>query len=282
MILQNIKSALGLVGGFFAKTRRIWAFAFLAIVLMFLYMPLLIIFVFSFTTGEIGRWNEVTFDLYLTFFQNGYARRAFFNTFLIAIAAASISTVIGTMAAIGMFYLRKWRKKTINAINQIPLTNATVVTGVSIMLFFLSVRFIPLGYVAIIIAHTMLCIPFVVLVVTPRMYQLNPNLLDAGMDLGLGPMKVMFKVLLPQLLPSIFAAFCLAFAISLDDFILTVFIRGEINTISTYIFTHGDLRGPIQRRAYFRAIASIMFMMTIAAVVLVYWYMRRKRKKLAK
>ncbi|MCL2255694.1 MAG: ABC transporter permease [Firmicutes bacterium] len=283
MVKQNIKTALGFVGRFFVRTRRIWAFAFLALVLMFLYMPLIIVFAFSFTTGEIGTWNGFTLDLYLTFFRHEAARTAFLNTFLIAIIAAVIATVIGTMAAVGMFYLRKWRKKAVNTINQIPLTNATVVTGVSIMLLFLSLRFIPFGYVAIIIAHTMMCIPFVVLVVTPRMYQLNPNLLDAGMDLGLGPAKVMFKVLLPQLLPAIFAAFCLAFAISLDDFILTVFIRGEINTISTFIVTHGGyLRSPIQRRAFFRAIASVMFMMTIVAVILVYWYVQRRKRKLAK
>jgi len=259
------------------RLRRMYAFIFLALVLLVIYTPLLLMFVFSFSRGEIGDWNGFTFDLYREFFTGREARRALINTFVIGIVAATLATCAGTFAAIGLMHLRGWKKRVVSAVNQLPLINATVVTGVAFMVFFIAVQFIPSGYATIIIAHTMLCIPFVILVVLPRYAQLNPNLYEVGLDLGSRPIGVMFKVVMPQLLPAIFMAFCLAFAISLDDFIITALVRDEVHTVSTYIFT--TMRGQLQRREHLMAIASFMFMLTIGIVVLVLLYIKRQKKE---
>jgi len=278
---SSVKNALANTCKKFAlinyKIRRVYAFLFLALVLLVIYMPLLLMFVFSFSRGEIGDWNGFTFDLYRRFFTGRDARRALINTFVIGIVSATLATITGTFAAIGFMHLRGWKKRVASTVNQLPLINATVVTGVAFMLFFIAVRFIPSGYATIIIAHTMICIPFVILVVLPRYAQLNPNLYDAGRDLGSSPTGVMFKVIMPQLLPAIFMAFCLAFAISLDDFIITSLVRDEVHTVSTYIFT--TMRGPLQRREHLMAIASFMFMLTIGVVVLVVLYIKLQARK---
>jgi len=278
---QDIKGALLNIFKKFVRInyrlRRVYAFIFLALVLLAVYTPLLLMLIFSFSRGEIGDWNGFTFDLYRRFFTQPEARQALINTFVIGVVSAVLATSAGTFAAIGLMHLSGWKKRIVSAVNQLPLINATVVTGVAFMLFFIAVQFIPSGYATIIIAHTMLCIPFVILVVLPRYAQLNPNLYEAGLDLGSRPAGVMFKVVMPQLLPAIFMAFCLAFAISLDDFIITSLIRDEVHTVSTYIFT--TMRGPIQRREPLMAIASFMFMLTIGVVVLAVIYIKRQKKK---
>jgi spermidine/putrescine transport system permease protein len=160
------------------------------------------------------------------------------NTLIIALIAAVVSTLVGTIAAIGIHNMRGKGKQVITFLNNIPMLNPDIITGVSLFLLFVFLHFSQ-GYLTVILAHITFCTPYVVLNVLPKLTQMNPNIYEAALDLGATPFQALRKVLMPMLKPGMISGFIMAFTMSLDDFAVTFFTRGTIglDTLSTYIYT---------------------------------------------
>ena len=219
---------------FFAKT-------YLWILLVLLYSPIVIIAIFSFTEAKVlGNWTGFSTKLYENLFTGGVNNMmlsAIENTILIALIAATVSTFLGTIAAIGIYNLRGPRKKVINFLNDIPMINPDIITGISLFILFVALG-ISQGYVTVVLAHISFCTPYVVLSVMPRLTQMNPNIYEAALDLGATPWYALRKVLMPQLKSGMISGWILAFTLSIDDFAVTLFTKGNqgLETLSTYIY----------------------------------------------
>ncbi len=223
--------------------KKILAQTYIWILLFLLYAPIVFIGIFSFTEARtLGNWTGFFLDLYGNLFTGGVNGGASLisavrNTLIIALVAATVSMLIGTVSAIGIFNLRGKKRQTIRFLNNIPMINPDVITGVSLFLLFVFLHFSQ-GYLTVILAHVTFCTPYVVLSVLPKLSQLNPNIYEAALDLGATPGQALRKVLIPQLRPGMVSGFILAFTMSLDDFAVTFFTRGTIGleTLSTYIY----------------------------------------------
>ena len=224
--------------------KRFFAQCYIWILLIVLYAPIVFIAVFSFTESKVlGNWTGFSTKLYTNLFTGdmqgtGSLMSAIENTLLIALVAAAVSTVLGTIAAIGIHNMRGKGKQAISFLNNIPMLNPDIITGVSLFLLFVFLN-ISQGYMTVILAHITFCTPYVVLSVLPKLTQMNPNIYEAALDLGATPFQALRKVLLPLLKPGMISGFILAFTMSLDDFAVTFFTRGTIglDTLSTYIYT---------------------------------------------
>jgi spermidine/putrescine transport system permease protein len=209
-----------------------------------LYAPIVFIAIFSFTESKVlGNWTGFSTKLYSNLFTGdmqgtGSLMTAIENTLVIALIAATISTIIGSIAAIGIHNMRGKTKQAITFMNNIPMLNPDIITGVSLFLLFVFLH-ISQGYMTVVLAHITFCTPYVVLNVLPRLTQMNPNIYEAALDLGATPFQALRKVLLPLLKPGMISGFILAFTMSLDDFAVTFFTRGTVglDTLSTYIYT---------------------------------------------
>ena len=180
------------------------------------------------------------------------------NTLIIALIAASVSTLVGTIAAIGIHNMKGKGKQAITFMNNIPMLNPDIITGVSLFLLFVFLH-ISQGYVTVVLAHITFCTPYVVLSVLPKLTQMNPNIYEAALDLGATPFQALRKVLLPMLKPGMISGFILAFTMSLDDFAVTFFTRGTVglDTLSTYIYTDARKGGLTPE---LRPLITIMFL----------------------
>ena len=197
------------------------------------------------------------------------------NTLTIAFWAAAISTVIGVMACIGINAMREKSKTILMGINNIPLLNADIVTGISLMLSFLMFG-ISLNYGTVLIAHVTFCIPYVILSVMPKFKQLENNTYEAALDLGASPVYAFFKVVLPDIMPGIISGFLLAFTMSVDDFVITHFTRGAgINTLSTLIYS--QVRVGIRPTLY--ALSTLIFVAVFIILVVVNVISNKKEER---
>jgi spermidine/putrescine transport system permease protein len=212
--------------------------------LIILYAPIVFIAVFSFTESKVlGNWTGFSTKLYSNLFTGdmqgtGSLMLAIQNTLIIALIAAVVSTLLGTIAAIGLHNMRGKTKQAITLLNNIPMLNPDIITGVSLFLLFVFLN-ISQGYLTVVLAHITFCTPYVVLNVLPKLTQMNPNVYEAALDLGATPFQALRKVLIPLLKPGMISGFIMAFTMSLDDFAVTFFTRGTIglDTLSTYIYT---------------------------------------------
>ncbi len=236
------------------------------LVLLLLYLPILLLAVYSFDkTNMIGRFEGFSFTHYAALFQNSKVLGMIGNTFLLAFVAAILSTVLGTMGALGMFYSKKRVKMLINGVSQIPVINAEIVTALS-----LAVTFVAIGlgksYFTLLIGHMVMCTPFVVLSVMPKLKQMDNSLYEAALDLGASPFKALMQVVLPQIIPGVISGFMLAVTLSLDDYIVTMYTRpAGFETISTYVYnatTKGNAHTAV-------TLASLWALTTIIFVVIV-------------
>ena len=224
--------------------KKIFAKLYIALILVVLYAPIVFIAVFSFTEAKsLGNWTGFSFSLYKSLFTGGMQNSsglisAVNNTLIIALVASAIATVLGTVAAIGIFNMKGRSKQAIQLLNNIPMINPDIITGVSLFLLFVFLH-ISQGYLTVILAHVTFCTPYVVLNVLPKLHQMNPNIYEAALDLGATPMQALRKVLVPVLRPGMISGFILSFTMSLDDFAVTFFTRGTIglDTLSTFIYT---------------------------------------------
>ncbi len=261
---------------------------FLIIVLVAIYAPIALVVVYSFSAeknigGENG-FGAFTFSLYSRLFSNNQIMSATFNTLLIGLVSATLATVIGTLTVIGLHYMKRG-KKAVDFVSQITVVNAEIVTAVGFFLlsiFLRDVLKLPVqkGVGWLILAHTVITTPYVILTVSPRLNQLNPNLYEAGLDLGAGPIKSIFTVILPQLVGGMISGFALAFTLSLDDFVVTNLNKGTngVNTISTYVYA--SLKRNLDPAI--RALSTILFVTVLAVLVIVNVVKRKKTQKTQK
>ena len=244
--------------------KRFFAQCYIWLLLIVLYAPIVFIAVFSFTESKVlGNWTGFSTELYSNLFsgsvQGGSAlMHAIQNTLIIAVIAASFATLIGTIAAIGIHNMKGKGKQAITFMNNIPMLNPDIITGVSLFLLFVFLH-ISQGYVTVVLAHITFCTPYVVLSVLPKLTQMNPNIYEAALDLGATPFQALRKVLLPMLKPGMISGFILAFTMSLDDFAVTFFTRGTVglDTLSTYIYTDARKGGLTPE---LRPLITIMFL----------------------
>ena len=224
--------------------KKFLAKAYIYILLVLLYAPLVFIAIFSFTESKVlGNWTGFSTRLYANLFTGNMQGSssllsAVENTLLIALVSALVSMLLGTIAAVGIYNLRNRTRQAVTFLNNIPMINPDVITGVSLFLLFVFLH-ISQGYTTVILAHISFGTPYVVLSVLPKLAQMNPNIYEAALDLGATPSQAFWKVLVPQLRPGMISGFILAFTMSLDDFAVTFFTRGTIglDTLSTYIYT---------------------------------------------
>ncbi len=233
---------------------------YLGIVLSFLYLPIFVLIAFSFNeTKSRSVFSGFTFDWYIKLFQNELILTSLRNTILVSVSAALIATLLGTIAAIGIYAMKKPFRTAVLQITNIPIINPEIVTGVSLMLlfvFFAARMNFEFGFGTLLIAHITFNVPYVILNVMPKFRQMNPHLYEAAQDLGCGPVSAFFKVVLPEIMPGVLSGFLMSFTFSLDDFIISYFTSGatsqtlpvtiysmtrrkvspEINALSTIIF----------------------------------------------
>lgn len=211
---------------------------YILIIMLFLYLPIFTLIVLSFNEAKsMSVWTGFSLKWYEELFRSRIMMGAIVNTFSIAILAALIATVVGTMAVLGMAAMKQRQVNLLMGFNNIPMLNADIVTGIALMLFFLMVR-LPRGYMTILFSHATFCIPYVILSVKPRMNKNTDRLFEAALDLGASERYAFRRIVLPELRPGIMSGFLLSFTMSVDDFIITYFTRGAgINTISTLIYS---------------------------------------------
>lgn len=252
---------------------KLFAKIYIWLLLVVLYAPLVFIAIFSFTQSKVlGSWEGFSTTLYqnlLTGQMQGNASllAAVKNTLLIAIIAALFSTLLGTIAAIGIHNLKGRKKQAMTFLNNIPMINPDIITGVSLFLLFVFLHFSQ-GYVSVILAHITFCTPYVVLSVMPKLQQMNPNIYEAALDLGATPGIALRKVLVPELKPGMISGFILAFTMSLDDFAVTFFTRGTIGleTLSTYIYTDARKGGLTPE---LRPLMTLIFLIILVLLVII-------------
>ena len=205
---------------------------------------------------------------------------------IIGLVSAALATILGTTASVGIHYMRKKIKSAVDTASQITVVNAEIVTAMGFFLLMIFLRDtvkVPVNFSLwwLIITHTVITTPYVILTVTPRLQQLNPNLLEASMDLGAGPMRSLLTVMLPQLAGAMVSGFALAFTLSLDDFVVTNInsFGANIDTISTYVYSGIRKRGvPIE----IRALSTIIFVVVLTALIVYNVIKNKKAKELAK
>ncbi len=220
------------------KKTEIFTRVFLGFMLLLLYLPILILAVYSFTdAANIGTVGNFSLQNYVTLFTNEDLTGMIIGTVLLAFAAAAIATLLGTLGAIGSFYSKKRTTALMDTVNQIPVVNADVVTGFSICILLVVVLQISKeSYIPLVAGHVTLCAPFVYLSVMPRIRQLDPSQYEAALDLGATPFRALRQVILPQLRPGIISGFQLAITLSLDDYFIATYTKpATFDTISTYV-----------------------------------------------
>jgi len=253
--------------------KRFLAKAYIWVLLILLYSPIIFIGVFSFTESRVlGNWTGFSTKLYENLFSGGInggssLLSAIENTLAIALIAGLVSTLLGTVAAIGIHNLKGRKKQTMLFLNNIPMINPDIITGVSLFLLFIFLH-ITQGYVSVTLAHITFCTPYVVLSVMPRLMQLNPNIYEAALDLGATPAQAFVKILVPQLRPGMISGFILAFTMSLDDFAVTFFTRGTIGleTLSTYIYADARKGGLTPE---LRPLMTLIFLVVLILLIII-------------
>ena len=249
---------------------------YLVLICLILYAPIVTLMVLSFNnTKTRSRWGGFTGKWYVSLFQNKEIMNALYTTLIIALLSALIATLIGTLAALGMQVMRSRTRTLFMGITNIPMLNADIVTGVSLMLLFIAFR-LTFGFKTILLAHITFNIPYVILSVMPKLKQTNKRTYEAALDLGASPLYAFVKVVLPDIMPGIFSGFLLAFTMSLDDFVITHFTKGPgVDTLSTKIYS--EVRKGIKPEMY--ALSTLMFVTVLILLILINLSPADKRKK---
>ena len=239
---------------------------YLALILLFLYLPIGTLMVLSFNEGKsMNAWQGFSTKWYAEMFRNQEIMEALGNTLTIALWASVAATVVGVLACIGLNAMSEKKRSLFMGLNNIPLLNADIVTGISIMMSFLLFG-ISLSYGTVLFAHITFCIPYVILSVMPKFKQLENHTYEAALDLGATPAYAFFKVVLPDIMPGIVSGFLLSFTMSVDDFVITHFTRGAgINTLSTLIYSQVKIGVRPTLYALSTLIFVIVLLKTIAA-----------------
>ncbi len=258
--------------------KKILCHGYLWALLLMLYAPIFLIIIYSFTEAKVlGNWTGFSTRLYENLFIQGAHHSlvdALWNTITIALITATVSTLLGTLTAIGIFNSRPRYRKMISVVNNIPILNGDIIMGVSLFLLFVTLG-IPQGYTTVVMAHIAFCTPYVILSVLPRLKQMNPNLYEAALDLGATPGQALRKVIVPEIMPGMIAGFMLAVTISIDDFAVTIFTIGNegLETLSTFIYADARKGGLTPE---LRPLSTIIFILVLVMLIIIN---RRSGKK---
>ena len=242
---------------------------FMGIVLLFLYLPILILAFYSFTDASIiGSFSGFSFKNYITLFTTPEMQDMIVGTVVLALLSSAIATVLGTLGAIGFFYSRRRTTRFFSSVNQIPVINADVVTGFSLCILLVVVLGIGKDtYIPLVLGHVTLSAPFVYLSVIPKLKQMDPSLYEAALDLGATPKSALFKVIIPQLFSGIVSGFMLAITLSLDDYFIATYTKpATFDTISTYVVnatkgTHTEIKTALW------ALSTLIFVIVLVIVI---------------
>lgn len=253
---------------------------YMALVLMFLYVPIFVLIVFSFNeTKSRSVFSGFTLDWYAKLFKNDIIISSLVNTIIIAVLASIISTVLGTLAAIGINNMKKVPKAAVMNITNMPIINPEIVTGVSLMLlfvFFAARMNLEFGFVTLLIAHITFDVPYVILNIMPKFKQMDPHLYEAAQDLGCSPFKAFTKVILPEIMPGVVSGFLMAFTYSLDDFVISYFTSGSTSQtlpITIYSMTRRKVSPEIN------ALSTIIFVAVVIVLIVKNIVENRQAKK---
>lgn len=259
------------------KRRHYISQAYLWLLLVVLYAPIALIAVFSFTKSKVlGNWTGFSLDLYANLF-TGQAdaglNSAIWYTVVIALIAAVSSTILGTLAAIGIYNMRARQRKVVSFLNSVPMINPDIITGISLFLLFVALG-MSQGLATVCIAHVVFCTPYVVLSVLPRLSRMNPNTYEAALDLGATPAQALRMVMLPELWPGMLSGFILALTLSVDDFGVTFFTKGSggLETLSTFIYSDARKGGLTPE---LRPLFTIILLVMLSVLI----YINFKNKK---
>ena len=249
----------------------------LTLTMLFFYLPILYIIIFSFNDSRsLTKFGGFSLRWYEKMFADSTMMEAVLYTVIIAVIATVVATVVGTITAIGLSKSRKVVQKMVERINDLPVMNPDIVTAISLLMFF-SVLTVKKGFGTLLIAHIMFCIPYVMLSVTPKLRSLDPNLIDAAMDLGATPFQALTKVIVPQIKPGIISGALIAFTMSFDDFVISYFTTGNgVNNISILVYTMSKRVNPS-----INALSTIVILLItlVLGVVNIVPIMREKREK---
>ena len=220
------------------KDFRLFKYSSMSLMLLFFYLPIIIMVIFSFnSTKSLTHFSGFSTRWYSQLFNNREMVAAVRVSLSIALISTVVSTIVGTLTAIGLVHSKKVVRNVILQINNLPIMNPEIVTAIGLMLLFIAFK-IPKGFITMLLAHIAFSIPYVILTILPKLRKLDPNLGDAAMDLGATPSQALVKVILPQITPSIISAALLAFTMSFDDFVISYFVTGNgVKNISILVYT---------------------------------------------
>lgn len=256
--------------------RKVFEKIYLGIILIFMYAPIVTLIILSFNSSKSrAKWGGFTLKWYTRLFSDQAVASALVNTISIAVLATIFSTIIGTITCIAMIGLNSKLRSIIMGITNIPMINADIVTGISLMLLF---RFLHIGsgFTTILLAHITFNIPFVMLSVMPRVKSLNFYVYEAALDLGATPFYAFRKTMLPDIMPGVISGALMAFTMSLDDFIITYFTKGSgFETLSTLIYN--EVKRGIQPEIY--ALSAIIFIVVLSLLMIIYRSPNNKTKE---
>lgn len=241
----------------------------LGILLLFIYLPIMLLAVYSFTTSpQLGSIREFSLQNYVTLFTTADLRNMIIGTFALALGSALIASILGTLGAIGAFYSGKLSKRVINAMNQIPVVNADVVTGFSICIFLIVVLNIGKEtYIPLVAGHVVLSAPFVFLSVVPKLKQMDGSIYEAALDMGATPLTALVKVVIPQIFSGIVSGFMMAVTISLDDYFVATYTKpATFDTISTYV-VNATKGAQTDIKTALWALSTVIFVVVVLAVL---------------
>lgn len=250
--------------------KKAWKTAVIVLVLLFLYLPILILAVYSFTDAtNIGAIRGFSLHNYVTLFTTPELVRMIVGTLILALLSAALASVLGTMGAIGAFYSKKRMASAITTMNQVPVVNADVVTGFSICILLVVVLGVSKDtFIPLIIGHVTLCAPFVFLSVIPKLKQMDSSIYEAALDLGATPFTALTKIVIPQILPGIVSGFALAVTLSLDDYFIATYTKpATFDTISTYV-VNATKGAQTNIKTALWALSTVIFLAVILLVVL--------------
>ena len=238
---------------------------YLSLMLIFLYAPIVVMIVYSFNASKTrARWGGFSLRWYEELFRSRQIMDALSTTVSIAVFAALVATVLGTLAAIGIHAMKSKPAKVLINISYLPMTMPDIVTGVSLMLLFVFSRF-PLGYWSMLMAHITFDTPYVLFSVLPKLKQMNVNLYEAALDLGCTPMQAVRKVILPQIMPGVFTGALVAFTMSLDDFVISYFTTATESNLSILVYSMAR-RGI---KPTINALSALMFVVVLVLLLLI-------------
>ncbi len=211
---------------------------YLVVILLFIYLPIGYVVLFSFNDSKsLTNFTGFSFRWYENMFKDRTMLQSIWNTVLVAVVATAVSTVVGTIAAIGLSKAKRVVRNIVLEVNNLPVMNPDIVTAIGLMLLFISVKF-QLSLTTLILSHISFCIPYVILTIMPKLRQLDDNVAEAALDLGATPWQALTKVIIPQIYPAILSGALIAFSMSFDDFVISFFTAGVgINNISMYVYS---------------------------------------------